>query len=105
MGGAPAAAAPAAGGRPGSGGRRLSRMEASARADEEEERRMNTGERRGREVTGVDRIDFNGYDRVRVEGEIHVLRKEKTLVKIAKSRKSLEACEFDVKYRNSSPKR
>ena len=50
MGGAPAAAAPAAGGRPGSGGRRLSRMEASARADEAE-RRMNTGERRGREVS------------------------------------------------------
>ena len=94
MGGAPAAAAPAAGGRPGSGGRRLSRMEASARADEEE-RRMNTGERRGREVTGVDRIDFNGYDRVRVEGEIHVLRKEKTLVKIAKSRKSLEILRFE----------
>ena len=46
---------------------------------------MNTGERRGREVTGVDRIDYNGYDRVRVEGEIQMLRKGKSLAKFAKS--------------------
>ena len=52
---------------------------------------MNTGERRGREVTGVDRIDFNGYDRVRVEGEIHVFRKEKNIS---------ENCEIEKKPRN-----
>ena len=41
---------------------------------------MNTGERtRSRE------IDSNRLDRVRVDGEIQVLRKEKTLVKFTKS--------------------